>query len=366
MKYWYFSLTLFVVILSSCNSTDDNLFIPIEEAYFPSLNGNSWETSTPESLNWDTQKLTELNTFLETNETRAFIILVNGKIVVEEYWNNDLLSQPFDVNSSWYWASAGKSLTGTLIGIAQEDGFLDINDNTSDYLGAGWTSMPQAKEDLITIRNHLTFTTGIDYNVTNDNCYDPSCLNYLNDAGDEWYYHNGTYLITHDILEAATGVSNNDYTTSAIKDKIGMTGLWTNTAQSSNLFISTARSAARFGLLTLNRGNWNGTTVLGDSTYFNDMTNTSQNINESYGYLWWLNGKNSLRFPGSTATIPSSLTPSGPVDMISALGKNGQFIDVVPSLNMVVIRMGNEPSGSLVPVTFHDEMWAKIMDVTSN
>ncbi|MBF4983996.1 serine hydrolase [Nonlabens mediterrranea] len=363
MKYWYFSLALFVLILSSCNSTDDNLFIPIEEAYFPPLNGDNWETSTPESLNWDTQQLTELNTFLETNETRAFIILINGKIVVEEYWNNDLSGQPFDVNSTWYWASAGKSLTGTLVGIAQEEGFLNINDKTSDYLGTGWTSMPSDKEDLITLRNHLTFTTGIDYNVTNQECYDPSCLNYLNDAGDEWYYHNATYLIVHDIIENATGMTNNQYTNSAIANKIGMTGFWTNTAQSSNVYFSDARSAARFGLLTLNRGNWDGTTVLGDTNYFNAMTNTSQSINESYGYLWWLNGKSTLRFPGSTATIPSSLTPSGPSDMISALGKNGQFIDIIPSLDMVVIRMGNEPSGSLVPVTFHDEMWEKLMEV---
>ncbi|WOI23914.1 serine hydrolase domain-containing protein [Nonlabens ulvanivorans] len=359
-----FLLSIFIV--TSCSSNDNNdddiIMDPIEINYFPPLTGDTWETTSPTDLQWDNQKLTELNTFLEQNETRAFIILVDGKIVVEEYWNNDLLGQPFDSNSTWYWASAGKSLASTVVGIAQEEGYLNINDKTSDYLGNGWTNMSQDKEDLITIKNHLTFTTGIDYNVTDEQCYDPTCLNYLVDAGNEWYYHNGTYLITHDILEAATGVTNNQYTNSSILSKTGMTGQWTNTALFTNVFFSNARSAARFGLLTLAEGNWDGTTVLGDSTYFNAMTNTSQNINEAYGYLWWLNGKSTLRFPGSTATIPSSLTPSGPVDMISALGKNGQFIDVVPSLNMVVIRMGNEPSGSLVPVILHDEMWEKIVE----
>ncbi|PQJ32723.1 serine hydrolase [Nonlabens arenilitoris] len=365
MKYCYFTLALLTVFFSSCTSSndDDNPTEPTNEMYFPPLSGDTWETTSPTDLQWDTQQLAQLNSFLETNETRAFIVLVDGKIVVEEYWNTDLLGQPFDVNSTWYWASAGKSLTSTLVGIAQEEGLLNIDDKSSDYLGNGWTNMPQAKEDLITIKNHLTFTTGIDYNVTNQECYDPSCLNYLNDAGDEWYYHNATYLIVHDILEAATGVTNNQYTNSAIANKIGMSGFWSNTAQSSNVYFSDARSAARFGLLTLNQGNWDGTTVLGDMNYFNEMSNTSQSINESYGYLWWLNGKSSLRFPGSTVTVPSSLTPSGPADMISALGKNGQMIDVVPSLNMVVIRMGNEPSGSLVPVTFHDEMWEKIIEV---
>lgn len=368
MKTFFLFICLLSLSFQSC-STDDNHSRDepsVAELYFPPLNSTLWETTSPTDLQWDTQKLTELNTFLETNETRAFIVLVDGKIVVEEYWNNDLLGQPFDINSNWYWASAGKSLAGTLVGIAQEEGFLNINDKTSNYLGAGWTNMPQAKEDLITVKNHLTFTTGIDYNVTNEDCYDPSCLNYLVDAGNEWYYHNGTYLIIHDILEAATGVTNNQFTTSAIKDKIGMNGSWINTALSSNLFVSDARSAARFGLLTLNRGNWDGTTVLGDDNYFDDMTNTSQPINDSYGYLWWLNGKNSLRFPGSTATILSSLTPSGPTDMISALGLNGQFIDVVPSLNMVVIRMGDSSNQEPVPVLFHDEMWEKMTEVIGN
>jgi len=365
MKYLYFPITVWIILLSSCTSPDDsgNTEDPNEFTYFPPITGTNWETTTPSTLGWNTQKLNELHTFLETNETRAFIVLVDGKVVVEEYWNNDLLGQSFDVNSTWYWASAGKSLTATLIGIAQEEGFLNINDKTSDYLGTGWTSMPQAQEDLITIKNHLTLTTGIDFNVTNEDCYDPSCFNYLVDAGNEWYYHNGTYLITHDILEAATGVTNNEFTTTAIKDKIGMSGLWVNTAQSSNLFFSNARSAARFGLLTLNEGTWDGTAVLGDSNYFNAMINTSQPINESYGHLWWLNGKNSLRFPGSTATIPSAVTPSGPSDMISALGKDGQFIDVVPSLDMVVIRMGGSSAQEPVPVLFHDEMWSKLMEV---
>jgi CubicO group peptidase (beta-lactamase class C family) len=353
----------------SC-STDDNdsRDIPsVAELYFPPLNSTQWETTSPTDLQWDNQKLIELNSFLEQNETRAFIVLVDGKIVIEDYWNNDLLGQPFDVNSSWYWASASKSLTGLMVGIAQEDGILEITDKTSDYLGNGWSNLPQAKEDLITIENQLTFTTGIDYNVSNLDCTDPSCLNYLTDAGTEWYYHNATYTLVKDLLEVASNNSLNDYTESTIENPIGMSGTWFPISGGfGSTYFSDARSAARFGLLTLAEGNWNVTTVLGDSNYFNAMTNTSQNINEAYGYLWWLNGKSSLRFPGSTATVPSSLTPSGPLDMISALGKNGQFIDVVPSINMVVIRMGNEPSGSLVPVTFHDEMWEKIMDIIEN
>lgn len=358
-------ILLVVLFLSSCSSSEiDAVSTPPEPTalYFPPITGNAWETMTPASLNWNLQKTTELNDFMEQNETRAFIVLIDGRIVIENYWNQDLNGQPFDVNSNWYWASAGKSLVATVIGIAQEEGYLNINDKSSDYLGDGWTSMTQNKEDLITIKNQLTFTTGIDYNVTNEQCFSPACFDYLTDAGNQWYYHNGTYSILHNVIESATGVTHNQYTNTAIGNKIGMSGQWTNTALFDNVYFSTARSAARFGLLTLNEGKWDGTTVLGDSNYFNAMTSTSQNINPSYGYLWWLNGKNSVVFPGSTVSIASSVTPSGPIDMISALGANGQFIDVVPSLNMVVIRMGSLSDQQLVPVLFHDEMWEKIVE----
>ena len=368
MKKFYIYLILISLIIISCSSTDDSsdddvIIDPIETSYFPPLTGDTWETTSLPDSQWSAQKAMELNTFLEQNETRAFIVLVNGKIVIEEYWNTDLTGQPFDKDSNWYWASAGKSLAATVVGIAQEEGYLNINDKTSDYIGNGWTNMPQDKEDLITIKNSLTQTTGIDYNVTNPDCTAPACFDYLTDADGQWYYHNGTYQILHNVLESATGMTNNEYTTTAINNKIGMDGQWTDTALFDNLYVSTARSAARFGLLTLNEGNWDGTAVLGDTNYVNAMTSSSQAINPSYGYLWWLNGKNSVIFPGSTTSFNSSVTPSAPADMISALGKNGQFIDVVPSLNMVVIRMGNEPSGNLVPVIFHDEMWEKIMDV---
>jgi CubicO group peptidase (beta-lactamase class C family) len=365
MKYHFYLLLFTLVLLSACNSSDETIFIPLEGTYFPPLTGTTWETTNAATLQWDAQKITELQMFLEVNETRAFIVLVDGKIVLENYWNDDLQGNPFTADSNWYWASAGKSLTATLIGIAQEEGSLNINDKTSDYLGAGWTSMPANKEDLISIKNQLSFTTGIDYNVPEADCTAPACLNYLTDAGDQWYYHNGTYTLLHRVLENAAGVTNNQFTNTAIKDKIGMDGSWLSTNGLNEVYFSTARSAARFGLLTLNEGLWKDTIVLGDATYFNSMTTISQSINESYGYLWWLNGKDSVVFPGTTAAITSSVTPSGPIDMISALGKNGQFIDVVPNLNMVVIRMGDTPAQEPVPVLFHEEMWAKIVDIVN-
>jgi CubicO group peptidase (beta-lactamase class C family) len=109
----------------------------------------------------------------------------------------------------------------------------------------------------------------------------------------------------------------------------------------------------------LNRGSWNATPILSDTTYFNQMTNTSQQLNKSYGYLWWLNGKESYMLPSSQIVFNGSAQPNAPNDMYSALGKNGQIINVVPSQNLVMVRIGNIPQSVFVPNYFNDEIWQK-------
>jgi len=120
---------------------------------------------------------------------------------------------------------------------------------------------------------------------------------------------------------------------------------------------------ARFGLLMLNKGNWNGQTILADMDYYNDMIHTSQNINKSYGYLWWLNGKESYMAPGLQFVFNGSISPSGPNDMYSALGKNGQILNIVPSQNIIVVRMGDAPNTGLVPFTMVDSIWRRLNQI---
>jgi hypothetical protein len=79
--------------------------------------------------------------------------------------------------------------------------------------------------------------------------------------------------------------------------------------------------------------------------------------------LWWLNGKGKVIYPGLPNTFSSDIAPTAPADLFAAMGKNGQFIDVVPSQNLVVIRMGEAPDNSLVPVKFHDDMWAILQEL---
>ncbi|MCB9081746.1 MAG: serine hydrolase [Lewinellaceae bacterium] len=327
-----------------------------QSLYFPPLIGQTWATTPPEDLGWCTSAIPDLYTFLEDRNTKGFLVLQDGKIVLEKYFDQ------FTADSLWYWASAGKTLTSMLVGIAQEEGLLKISDPTSKYLGTGWTSLPPEKEALITIRHQITMTSGLDDKANGADCTDPNCLQYLAAPGTRWAYHNAPYTLLDQVIVNASGQTYNGYFAAKIRNKIGMNGLWLK-LDYNNVYFSNARSMARYGLLLLNKGVWNTTPILRDTAYLRAMTHSSQDLNPAYGYLTWLNGQTRYMLPGLQLVLPGMLTPSAPADMYAALGKNGQILCVVPSQRLVVVRMGNAPDNSLVPTTLVTDLWKKLSAV---
>jgi len=345
-------LQLIIFLLFSCYLNAQTLYFP------PASTTATWETTDPASLSWCPERINNLYTFLEQENTKGFIILKDGKIVLEKYFGT------FTDQSLWYWASAGKTITSFLVGKAQEENFLNINDKTSMYLGEGWTSCTLPQENNITIRNQLTMTSGLDDGVTDNHCTLPSCLNYLADSGTRWAYHNAPYTLLDNVLQNATAQNLNTYTQLKIKNPIGMTGGWA-TSNYDNVFYSNVRSMARYGLLIQGNGSWNGNQLI-NSTYFNQMVNTSQMLNKSYGYLWWLNGKSSFMVPTSQIVFPGSYAPDAPADMFAAIGKNGQILSIAPSSGLVVIRMGDAPDSSEVPFVLCNQIWQFINNFDCN
>jgi len=333
--------------------TSISLFAQPSDFYFPPLVGNAWQTTNPSTLGFCPERIDSLYQFLEENDTKSFILLQDGKIVLERYFGT------FQPDSIWYWASAGKSLSAFLVGQAQEAGLLKITDKTSDYLGTGWTSAPPEKEDLITIWHQLSMTNGLDDATGDANCTTPSCLQYKADAGTRWAYHNAPYHLIHDVLEEASGQSINVFTKTRLLDRVGMKGFWLN-----HVLYGRARDMARYGLLILAEGVWNGDTILHDQDYIYDMTHRSQELNKSYGYLWWLNGQESYLLPTLQFVFNAKLIPNAPDDMYAALGKNDQKIHVIPSKGWVVVRQGNSatsvPGGGVVPIIFDNDLWTKL------
>ncbi len=329
--------------------------------YFPPTSGTTWDTLAPASLGWCQPRIDSLYNYLQARHTKAWIMLKDGKIVLEHYFGS------FTADSIWYWASASKSLTATLAGIARQEHLLHLTDTVSNYLGNGWTACTTPQERQITIFNLLTMTSGL-----NDTLGAPcinedtasSCLRYLAPAGTRWAYHTGAYRKLEDVISAASATNYNLYTASRIGTPIGMTGAWFQQE-----YYSTPRSMARFGLLALHRGVWANDSIVRDTAYWHAMTHTSQSFNLSYGYLWWLNGKASCMVPGLQVVFPQMLIPSAPPDLFAALGKNDQKIYVVPSRNLVVIRMGNAAYSSGLALTqFDNELWQYIdsLDCSTN
>lgn len=352
MQYLKLLFLLFLPFLG-CNKDDNGNDIqppPLETMYFPSNTDTVWKTKSISSLGWNQNAIQPLKDYLIEKHSKSFMILVNGRIVMEEYFNGhsrDLL---------WHWHSAGKTLIAMITGIAQQEGFLNINDKVSKYLGKGWTSEPPEKEDLITIRHLLTMTSGL-YDAQ---LIDKSNLTYVADAGTRWSYSN-VFQILMDVVAAASHQDFDSYFNAKLRDKIGMDGEW-NYGLIYTIYHSTTRSMARFGLLALNNGKWKNEQII-NPTYFNESINSSQNLNPSYGYLTWLNGKSSYMVPEGQTVYPGSLVPNAPADMYAAMGAGDQRIYVIPSKNMVVVRMGDpsDPDNPSFALSgFDNELWEKI------
>lgn len=357
MKQMVFFILVASFTLFSCSTKDNPIDSPdpiTGDLYFPPIGSSIWDTTTITELEWNEANLSSLLDFLETNDTKAFMILKNGRIVVENYFNGHSQS------ANWYWASAAKTLTAFTVGIVQHEGYLSLSDHSAMYLGSGWSDLTTTQENEITIEHHLTMTTGLDYTVNDIHCTDPECLEYLNAPGDFWYYHNAPYTLIQSIISGALNADFDTYFNEKLRNPIGMQGSWHQVGYN-RLFISTARSMARFGLLCLNDGVWDNQVIMPDSNYFEVMVNTSQSLNQSYGYLWWLNGKTSFRLPGLTSEFSGKLIPNAPDDLVAGLGANDQKLYIVPSQNLVIVRMGNDAGGDrLGPSSFDNQLWEKI------
>jgi CubicO group peptidase (beta-lactamase class C family) len=123
------------------------------------------------------------------------------------------------------------------------------------------------------------------------------------------------------------------------------------------------RDMGRFGLLMLSRGNWAGDDIIHDKDYLTDSISTSQQMNPSYGYLWWLNGKVSHMLPGRNPGVRQGpLIPSAPSDVYAAMGAGDQRIYVAPARRLVVVRQGRAAYGQAAALSpFDTELWTRIM-----
>jgi CubicO group peptidase (beta-lactamase class C family) len=287
------------------------------ELYFPPVNGG-WETADAAETGWSPAGLEKLVELVKANRSATFMMLVAGRILTENYFGAATASFSFDI------ASAQKSVTSTLIGIARDKGLLKLDDKVSQYLPVGWSQAAPADESKITIQHLITMTSGLD----------PTSLRKVAEPGTVFAYNTDAYQKTRPLLEKAAGKDINTITREWLFNPIGVSDQtrWQvrpNAAKDATGeapwgLSMTVRDMARFGLVSQHRGLWEDKQLVSRTWY--DEAWASSEAQRDYGYLWWLMGKRNI--------------PGAPGDWVAALGARDQKIYVVPSLDLVVTRQG--------------------------
>lgn len=309
--------------------------------YFPPAEGK-WETVEPAEAGWDVDKLQAALDFAGHNNSTGVVILYRGKILAETHFETGsargakLKERTLGTTGAGHSiedvASAQKSVASILVGIAQEKGLIAISDPVSRHLGEGWSRATPEQEKAITIRHLLTMTSGLSERGT-----------FIAPPGTRWMYNSTVYAKSMDVVSAAAGMDRNELTARWLTGPLGMSDSKWVPRRAPGLdsvigwgFGTSARDLARFGLMVLNEGEWNGKTILGDRDYLRSSTRTSQNLNPFYGYLWWVNHN-------ANAPLEAARNRHAPKDMFQASGALNRRCHVVPSLQLVVTRLGDQP-----------------------
>lgn len=293
--------------------------------------------------------------FDETNvggypDTRAVMVVRGGRIAAERY------APGFDAKTPFLGWSMTKSITSALAGTLVSDGKLALD---APAPVAEW-ARPGDPRHAITLRQLLTMSSGLKFNeeyagrsdATQMLFFEPDMAGYAasqalqHPPGAVWSYSSGTANIVSRIVMNAVGGTTADYDRYAHDVLFGPVGLTSMVVEpdragvpvGSSYGYATARDGARFGLLYLNRGMVDGRRVLPESWIDVTTTPTPAAPSQLYGAMFWLN-------KGPETGAGARAYPHCPEDMYLADGHNGQFIAIVPSRGIVIVRLGWTPEG---------------------
>jgi CubicO group peptidase (beta-lactamase class C family) len=309
-----------------------------ETPYWP--DGNDWQKRSPIDAGLDPKAVDDAVKYAADHNSTGFVVLRGGRIVVEQYW------QEWKAETSQPIFSSSKSLAAILVGMAIEERLI----KSVDQSASSWVNAWKAdNKSTITLRHMLSMTSGIKVVAPNvsaniDAFEETAALPLEHTPGTDWAYNTPVYRMLLRILELASKSSINEYTVRKLSGPTGMThSMWNcgpapNNKTNCTWYSSSLRDMSRFGLLILREGKWQNRRLL-NKAFVKESLTPSQKLNESYGYLWWLNGKPSFKLP-SGASRQGMLWPDCPADAYGALGAQDKKIYIVPSLDLVVSRHG--------------------------
>jgi len=316
------------------------VFAAPDASYWP--RANEWESRKPADAGMDPDAVEAALAYAGEHNSTGIVVVRGGRIVAERYW------QGWNQESSAPIFSSSKSITATLIGMAIEDGKLKgVNQSMADFIPS-WKGTPK---EAITLRHVMAMTSGIKVGAGRvsadvDAFEETAAFALEHKPGEHWAYNTPVYRMLLRVIEIASGESINRFTQRKLSGPLAMShSRWDcdpapNNKTNCTWYRSSLRDMSRFGLLILRNGKW-GSKELISAKYVKEAASTSQKLNESYGYLWWLNGKASYKLPGGGGGVqPGMFWPDCPPDAFGALGAQDKKIYVVPSLDLVVARHG--------------------------
>jgi CubicO group peptidase (beta-lactamase class C family) len=282
----------------------------------------------------------------KNRRTRAIIIVYDGEIIAEKY------APGFDKNTRQLGWSMAKSVTNSLIGILVRDGKLSLND------APPFDAWKKDNRSTITLHNLMQMSSGLNWEENYSKPSDATNMLFkTRDAGlfaslsplkDEpgkvFYYSSGTSNMLSWVVRHTVGDSGyHSFPARRLFHKIGMNSMVMEpdaggTFVGSSYAFATARDWARFGLLFLNDGMFNGERILPEGWAEYSSTPAEGAKVGQYGAQFWLN-------TGAKGNPADRLYPDAPTDLYWADGYEGQNVFIIPSKDLVIVKL-SQSSGN--------------------
>jgi len=294
----------------------------------PTVNPNDWTTGTPESQGINSNVLMQgVAALQKLPQPFSFLVIRNGVLVFEQYLHGSQMASANNVHSS------SKTIISGLVGIAIREGFLSgVDQKISEILSPKF-KFRGAKQN-VTLHDLLTMTAGLNWeeDTTEYEIQDKSNwiqaiwnLSLAEQPGATFNYDTGLTHTLSAIIAESSGMDTCAFAEKYLFDPMGITvkhwGIDPQGYYSGgyNLYL-TARDLAKVGQMYLQNGDWNGTSLV-PAQWIQDATSNgipSDQADSTYGYLWWL-------------------TNSHGHVVHKMWGYGGQFVYVIPDLNLVFV-----------------------------
>ena len=334
-----------------------------QEIYFPPTDSN-WETISPEDAGWDPERLQNVLDYAGGQRSSGVVVAYKGRIMAEQYWNltpdskTAYSAMKFGTDAAGHSiedvASIQKSVAAVLAVMGREHGLLDLDVPASQYLSEGWSKAKPEDEAAITVRHLMAMASGLNEQ-----------LEFEAPAGTKWNYNTRAYTRVYEIVSHVAGTELNATTREWLTSRIGMNdSRWVNRPvppgrkSPDNLlgFATTARDLARLGILVLAEGKWGPQQIVKKES-LDELFAVAQEMNPSYRLLWGANGTTMHMRPHNSKVFDGPLFPSAPPDLLAAMGSLGRKLYIVPSLGLVVTRLGDQYPDK----RFDHTIWTKLM-----